>query len=62
VASAQLLTGDSKRLLRRCAGAEQGCAWLFVDHSRGARRRWCSMEVCGNRAKARAHYSRAQAG
>lgn len=61
VASAELLTSDPPMLVRRCAGAEWGCGWLFVDRSRGARRRWCSMEVCGNRAKARAHHGRARA-
>jgi predicted RNA-binding Zn ribbon-like protein len=24
---------------------------MFIDHSRPGRRRWCSMERCGNRAK-----------
>jgi predicted RNA-binding Zn ribbon-like protein len=32
-----------------CAGA--GCGWLFRDPTH--RRRWCTMAVCGNRAKAR---------
>jgi predicted RNA-binding Zn ribbon-like protein len=27
------------------------CAWLFLDTSRGGRRRWCSMRICGNREK-----------
>jgi predicted RNA-binding Zn ribbon-like protein len=31
------------------------CGWLFLDSSRGGRRRWCSMNVCGNREKARRH-------
>jgi predicted RNA-binding Zn ribbon-like protein len=28
------------------------CGWLFLDSSRGGRRRWCSMSTCGNREKA----------
>jgi predicted RNA-binding Zn ribbon-like protein len=32
------------------------CGWLFVDESRGKRRRWCDMKDCGNRAKARRYY------
>jgi predicted RNA-binding Zn ribbon-like protein len=28
------------------------CGWLFVDGSKGGRRRWCSMSTCGNREKA----------
>lgn len=27
------------------------CGWLFLDTSRGGRRRWCSMQTCGNREK-----------
>lgn len=38
------------------------CGWLFVDRSRNRSRRWCAMEDCGNRAKARRHYRRARAG
>lgn len=28
------------------------CGWFFIDASRGRRRRWCSMKICGNQAKA----------
>lgn len=34
------------------------CDWLFVDHSKNRSRLWCDMAVCGNRAKAKAHYRR----
>lgn len=34
------------------------CRWAFYDTSRNRSRQWCSMEVCGNRAKARAHRER----
>jgi predicted RNA-binding Zn ribbon-like protein len=27
------------------------CGWLFLDTSRGGKRRWCNMRVCGNREK-----------
>ena len=37
-----------------CGGGNRG--WLFVDESRGKRRRWCDMNDCGNRAKARRYY------
>ena len=36
----------------------ENCGWLFLDESKNRRRRWCSMETCGNRAKARRHYQR----
>lgn len=32
------------------------CGWLYVDESRGQRRRWCDMNDCGSRAKARRYY------
>lgn len=34
------------------------CRWAFYDTSRNRSRQWCSMDVCGNRAKARAHRQR----
>ena len=34
------------------------CGWLFLDDSRGMRRRWCDMKDCGNRAKARRYIER----
>jgi predicted RNA-binding Zn ribbon-like protein len=37
------------------------CRRLFVDRSRGNRRRWCEMANCGDRAKARAYRSRRRA-
>ena len=34
------------------------CQWAFYDRSRNRSGTWCSMEVCGNRAKARSYRSR----
>lgn len=34
------------------------CRWAFYDASRNRSRRWCSMEVCGNRSKVRAFRDR----
>ncbi|MFH8367236.1 CGNR zinc finger domain-containing protein [Streptomyces sp. NPDC018031] len=48
-------TGEAARL-KRCA--EHTCAEVFWDVSKNRSRRWCSMQVCGNRAKARAHAAR----
>jgi predicted RNA-binding Zn ribbon-like protein len=42
--------------LRICEAAD--CGQLFLDDSRGRRRRWCSMTRCGNRAKALAFRER----
>jgi hypothetical protein len=42
--------------LRPCANDE--CRLFLLDHSRAGTARWCSMSGCGNRMKARRHYSR----
>ena len=42
--------------LRPCANGE--CHLFLLDRSRGGTGRWCSMSGCGNRMKARRHYSR----
>jgi predicted RNA-binding Zn ribbon-like protein len=55
--TASLLTSDDLDKPGECAD-DRGCGWLFIDTSRNRRRRWCSMESCGNRAKARRHYKR----
>ncbi|MBW9207014.1 CGNR zinc finger domain-containing protein [Mumia sp. zg.B53] len=34
------------------------CRWAFYDRSKNHSRQWCSMEVCGNRAKVRNHRER----
>ncbi len=54
--AADLLTSDRREWVRNCGDPE--CGWMFLDSSRNATRRWCSMERCGNRAKARRHYRR----
>ena len=54
--AADLLASDASKQVRECAGA--ACTWLFLDRSRNRSRRWCSMDTCGNRAKARRHYHR----
>jgi predicted RNA-binding Zn ribbon-like protein len=48
-AAAGLLTSPDVAHVRACPG--RGCGWMFLD--RRDRRRWCSMAICGNRAKAR---------
>lgn len=59
--AAELLTAPH-RLARIRPCANPGCGWLFLDTSRNRSRRWCSMEDCGNRAKARRHYAKRKAG
>ena len=56
--AADLLTADELDRVRHCA--DDNCGWLFMDMSRNRSRRWCSMQGCGNRAKARRFYARRQ--
>src|ERR1700730_15525274 len=42
--------------VKACEGP--ACTLMFADHTRGRARRWCSMAICGNRAKQAAHRSR----
>ena len=58
LAAAELLASDSRTQIHECA--DEGCGWLFLDTSRNRRRRWCTMESCGNRAKARRFYQRSR--
>lgn len=48
-----LLTSGAMARARKCA--HQPCDWIFLDQSRNGMRRWCRMEVCGNRSKVRRH-------
>jgi predicted RNA-binding Zn ribbon-like protein len=51
LAASSLLSNRTRRPLRRCGGLN--CGWLFLDTSRGGRRRWCSDESCGAKARVR---------
>jgi predicted RNA-binding Zn ribbon-like protein len=42
--------------VKACEG--HACTLMFADHTRGRARRWCSMGICGNRAKQSAHRER----
>jgi predicted RNA-binding Zn ribbon-like protein len=55
-ALARLVSGEDFSHVKACEGP--ACTLLFADHTKGHRRRWCSMAVCGNRAKQLAHYHR----
>lgn len=58
--AADLLTGAESARIRECANSQ--CLWLFLDDSKNGTRRWCSMQACGNRAKAHRHYQRQKQG
>ena len=53
--AADLLTSEGLHDVRVCAADD--CRWLFLDTSKNHSRRWCDMKSCGNRAKARKHYT-----
>jgi len=55
-ACAEFITKADLKHVRQCGGS--GCTLLFHDVSKNHKRRWCSMEVCGNRAKAAAYRKR----
>lgn len=50
---------DEASRVRICAS--DTCSSRFYDRSPAGRRRWCSMELCGNQAKARRHRARLSA-
>jgi predicted RNA-binding Zn ribbon-like protein len=54
--AAELLTSDQLQFVRACS--LETCQWFFLDTSKNHRRRWCKMDLCGNRAKAQRFYAR----
>jgi predicted RNA-binding Zn ribbon-like protein len=57
-AFAAMLDGSWRRL-KACP--REVCGWAFYDRSSNASATWCSMQVCGGRAKAGAYYRRRRA-
>lgn len=57
--AAWLLEQGDPALLRKCENPD--CVLYFYDTTRNKRRRWCSMDACGGRAKAAAYYRRGRA-
>jgi predicted RNA-binding Zn ribbon-like protein len=53
---ARFICSDDFQYVKACEGTT--CTLLFVDRTRGRARRWCSMAICGNRAKQAAHRDR----
>lgn len=54
--AAWLLEHGEAGLLRKCENG--ACVRFFYDTTKNRRRRWCSMDACGSRAKAAAYYRR----
>lgn len=55
-AFADLVTSEDISRIKKCPN----CGYLFVDNSKNKSRRWCSMEICGNRVKAQRFAKKAQ--
>jgi predicted RNA-binding Zn ribbon-like protein len=55
-ALARMLAEEDLSDVKSCEGAS--CTLMFADRTRGRSRRWCSMGICGNRAKQIAHRRR----
>ena len=55
----EIAGGTETHLLRECG--RDGCTQIYLDHSRGRRREWCSMSSCGSRMKAKAYRERKKA-
>lgn len=55
-ALARLVCEEDFTYVKACEGPR--CTLMFADHTRGHARRWCSMALCGNRAKVAAHRKR----
>jgi predicted RNA-binding Zn ribbon-like protein len=55
-AAVALITSSDIHNVRECS--EKTCRWFFLDRSRNHSRRWCDMQLCGNRSKAKRFYAR----
>jgi len=55
-AIAEAATTGTWGRLKCCPGRR--CGWAFYDRSASSRSRWCSMQICGARAKMRAYRDR----
>jgi predicted RNA-binding Zn ribbon-like protein len=55
-AMARLVCEENFEDVKACEGTH--CTLMFADHTRQRTRRWCSMALCGNRAKQAAHRER----
>lgn len=58
-AMARLLAEEDLTDVKPCQG--RTCTLMFADRTRARSRRWCSMEICGNRAKQITHRHRLKA-
>jgi predicted RNA-binding Zn ribbon-like protein len=60
VQSLMELLVEQQYAIKKCANPN--CILHFIDKSRAQKRKWCSMEICGNRLKVAGHHQRSKAG
>ena len=60
VSAMELLTHGPLDRIKQCP-TDEGCSWLFIDATKNHSRRWCSMDDCGSRIKARRQTDRRRA-
>lgn len=58
--AAMLLSSKQSLRLKHCSNPK--CILIFLDVSKSNKRRWCSMDTCGNRSKVANHYSKSKEG
>lgn len=58
--SGMVALADPDACFKECRGPD--CGRIYLDRSRGARRTWCGMSLCGNRINAAAYRARKRAG
>jgi predicted RNA-binding Zn ribbon-like protein len=58
-ALARFVCSEDFARVKACEGPT--CTLFFADQTRSRARRWCSMAICGNRAKQAAHRHRLKA-
>lgn len=56
--AAMLLSSKQSLRLKHCSNPK--CILIFLDVSKSNKRRWCSMDTCGNRSKVANHYSKSK--
>jgi predicted RNA-binding Zn ribbon-like protein len=57
--AAEVLASGNVHRVKTCPSSI--CGWVFLDTTKNGARRWCDMQVCGSRAKARSYYARRSA-
>jgi len=57
---ARAIADGSWTRLKACEA--DSCRWVYYDRSPAGRSRWCTMKICGSRAKVRAYRARSRGG